>query len=226
MFSTNLITIPTAEDLGNREWLSFWASYMGGALGIAATLIAFSFTAKQNSLQHNQTQTEIKEQERLRIMPCADTICSKATALSEHCIVLTPGGHHRYYYLPNEPENIRYNCNQMLPQDSLYVVNVTIRNLGGVMRSITIYNAAMEESAQLTGIITGESLELSIVHMIEEMNPCEFRIEFDDIQGRRYFQTFSYSLHFFKFGNRVEEYDKHVTKVLKHDFISFPKPTT
>jgi len=214
LFLNTLVIIPTAEGLGNREWLSFWASYMGGILGIVATLIAFSFTARQNSLQHKQMQTELKEQERLRLMPCADVICSKAAMpsehYSEHCILLTGGGGGAYHFLLNEPGNVRERIVDLLlhnqdDQSDIYAVNVVIRNLGGVMRAIAVTNTMMKEPAQLSGIITGQSLELCVIHQVDEMSECKFRIEFDDIQGRRYFQTFSYFLTF------SQNFAEHVT---------------
>jgi len=222
-FTSNIVTIPTAEGLGNKEWLDFWASYIGGILGIAATLIAFSLTAKLNDFQHKQMQEELKEQERINIMPCADVICSKANMLSEYCIVLTSGGKYRFYHLSNESESVQNNCKLMLSQDSIYIVNVIIHNLGGVMRAVTVKNTMMKESAQLAGIITGQSLELCIIHEVDEMSQCEFCIEFEDIQGRRYYQTFSYSLHLAKGGKRVSKYDEHVIKVLKYDFANYPE---
>ena len=45
---------PTPSDLGNKEWLGFWASFLGGAIGGVATLMAITLTLKQNLDNHNQ----------------------------------------------------------------------------------------------------------------------------------------------------------------------------
>lgn len=61
--------IPTANDLGNAEWLSFWGGYLGSAFGVIASLFAFMFTYIQNEKQHKQTREEMKNSERLSVRP-------------------------------------------------------------------------------------------------------------------------------------------------------------
>lgn len=42
----------TPSDLGNKEWLSFWASFIGGSIGGVATLVAIYYTLLQNNKNH------------------------------------------------------------------------------------------------------------------------------------------------------------------------------
>ena len=39
-------SIPTANDLGNKEWLGFWGSYIGGCFGGLCTLITIYLTIR------------------------------------------------------------------------------------------------------------------------------------------------------------------------------------
>lgn len=60
--------LSTGTDLGNREWLTFWSGYLGGA----ATLIAVFLTLRQNSRIVEQNEKIIlnnQEETRLSIMP-------------------------------------------------------------------------------------------------------------------------------------------------------------
>lgn len=54
-------SMKTAEGLGNPDWLNFWAAYVGGALGVITTFIAFTFTYKQNEKQNKDIQEQNKD---------------------------------------------------------------------------------------------------------------------------------------------------------------------
>lgn len=63
--------LSTGTDLGNREWLTFWSGYLGGA----ATLIAVFLTLRKNSRIVEQNEKIIlnnQEETRLSIMPYFD----------------------------------------------------------------------------------------------------------------------------------------------------------
>ncbi|MBM7613848.1 hypothetical protein [Alkaliphilus hydrothermalis] len=44
----------TPSDLGNSEWLSFWGSYIGGAIGGIGTLLAVYFTIRYYEVQNER----------------------------------------------------------------------------------------------------------------------------------------------------------------------------
>lgn len=52
---------PTPNDLGNKDWLSFWGSFLGGCFGGITTLIAVYLTLKQNLQNHQQIIDEQNE---------------------------------------------------------------------------------------------------------------------------------------------------------------------
>lgn len=63
---------PTPSDLGNKEWLAFWGSFIGGSIGGIATLFAVYYTLKQN-IEQNQTNLNVqRKQSRLDIIPYID----------------------------------------------------------------------------------------------------------------------------------------------------------
>jgi len=50
----------SAPSLNNANWLGFWGSYAGSALGVLATLVAFSFTYYQNNKQSKDIKAQNK----------------------------------------------------------------------------------------------------------------------------------------------------------------------
>ena len=59
----------TAENLSNKEWLGFWGSYLGSAFALVATLVIFLMTYWQNEKVNKDTKFQIKEQNRLSVLP-------------------------------------------------------------------------------------------------------------------------------------------------------------
>ena len=55
-------SIPTANDLGNKEWLGFWGSYIGGCFGGLCTLITIYLTIRYYEKQENEHKTELAVQ--------------------------------------------------------------------------------------------------------------------------------------------------------------------
>lgn len=56
------LPIPTAVNLGNAEWLSFWGSYIGGCLGGVCTLITIYVTIKYYEKQEKSHKEELEVQ--------------------------------------------------------------------------------------------------------------------------------------------------------------------
>lgn len=63
---------PTPSDLGNKDWLAFWGSFLGGCFGGIATLFAVYYTLKQNLSQHQQLMDEQNKKTRLEVLPFID----------------------------------------------------------------------------------------------------------------------------------------------------------
>lgn len=62
----------TPSDIGNKDWLTFWGSFIGGSIGGIATLFAVYYTLRQN-LEHNQNNLDVQmKQSRLGIIPYID----------------------------------------------------------------------------------------------------------------------------------------------------------
>lgn len=56
------VSIPTASDLGNKEWIGFWGSYIGGCFGGLCTLITIYLTIRYYEKQENEHKTELAVQ--------------------------------------------------------------------------------------------------------------------------------------------------------------------
>lgn len=103
----------TALGLGNAEWLSFWGSYTGSALGVLATFTAFTLTYLQSDKQNkaiqeqNQkiqeqnvnTQNMMIEQRRLQSLPFinAQETSRKTQKIDDSFLSFDNNG---YYYNP------------------------------------------------------------------------------------------------------------------------------
>ncbi|KAF5062178.1 hypothetical protein DSECCO2_307550 [anaerobic digester metagenome] len=111
--------LTSAPSLDNTSWLGFWGSYAGSALGVLATLVAFSFTYYQNNKQNRQIQEQnnqiqkqnvetkelMKQQMRLQSLPFININItgwlSVAGSSGKHTIMLNNDGE---YYL-SDPRN-------------------------------------------------------------------------------------------------------------------------
>lgn len=58
------IRIPTPEGLHASDWLSFWGSYLGGALGCVAAIAALRHSQKEAKRQHEEVQEQLEESRR------------------------------------------------------------------------------------------------------------------------------------------------------------------
>ena len=56
------IPIQTPADLGNKEWISFWGSYLGGCVGGVCTLITIYATIKYYEKQDQAHKIELEDQ--------------------------------------------------------------------------------------------------------------------------------------------------------------------
>lgn len=56
------VSIPTATDLGNKEWIGFWGSYIGGCFGGLCTLITIYLTIHYYEKQEIDHKTELAMQ--------------------------------------------------------------------------------------------------------------------------------------------------------------------
>ncbi|MBQ2997271.1 MAG: hypothetical protein IJE22_08600 [Oscillibacter sp.] len=62
------IPIPTLSSLSSSDWLAFWGSYLGGALGCFPAMAALQHSHKESARQHEETRTD----RRLSVMPVFD----------------------------------------------------------------------------------------------------------------------------------------------------------
>lgn len=69
------LNIKTATGVGNAEWLGFWGAYVGSALGVFVTFLAFTLTYRQNARQNEDIKEQnksIQEQNKIILEQNAD----------------------------------------------------------------------------------------------------------------------------------------------------------
>lgn len=62
----------TPWDLSNKDWLSFWGSFLGGCIGGIATLFAVYYTLKQNLVYYHQSIKKQDHKTRIEVLPYID----------------------------------------------------------------------------------------------------------------------------------------------------------
>ena len=55
-------SFPTVKDLGNKEWIGFWGSYIGGCFGGFCTLVTIYLTIRYYEKQESEHKTELANQ--------------------------------------------------------------------------------------------------------------------------------------------------------------------
>lgn len=193
------LTIRSAFDLGNKEWLSFCGSYLGGIIGAFATLIALFATYKQNEIQHKSTRDEMREQKRLQVLPAVSVSIKDASYSEiERSVV---------YYLDLETEefgmgnikDLSFFCNPEVKEYSSHFQLFTIRNIG--VAALLGANLLYKESKRdikgigfLGALQKGEEIKVYFLFPDEpKYMKYNFAIKFFDIYGNAYEQFFSYS---------------------------------
>lgn len=63
------LRIPTAPELNNSSWLSFWGTYVGSLAGGVTTLIALYFTINYYKKQEDNHKLELLEQQKQQYLP-------------------------------------------------------------------------------------------------------------------------------------------------------------
>lgn len=63
------LKIPTASELNNSSWLSFWGTYIGSLTGGVTTLIALYFTINYYKKQEDNHRFELLEQQKQQYLP-------------------------------------------------------------------------------------------------------------------------------------------------------------
>lgn len=204
----------SGKDLGNKEWLGFWGSYLGGV----ATLFAVWLTLRQNERTFLQNQRNIEFQEeraRISAMPYIDVYLSlekdihKSTLQPPNGFIILKDNKTRWMTadLPKEyhkilessvEENIDENGVTCVKVTDIYLVKlVLIQKAPSLARSIELTTKmpdTKDEALYLTPKFTlseGEKIQLPI--LFDRGLPkgrYEFTINFEDIEGRPYRQIF------------------------------------
>ena len=172
----------------DKNWLSFWGTFIGSIIAALATFIAFYFTYSANIA----TQTEMNEQSRIEILPFLNVL--KYESLNE------PG--RNLGRIQFEPQIIRVDLDFNKPADAL--LNLRIQNIG----KATAVNIKLQYNRCSTNVLAnlpcGEAVYLFFYAKIHDPTPFELNLIFSDLDGRNYKQTFKVSPHMHSFTDTAE----------------------
>ncbi|GEM04543.1 hypothetical protein HMI01_15310 [Halolactibacillus miurensis] len=222
--------IETGKYLGNKEWLAFWGSYIGGV----TTLIAVLLTLNQNRVVIDQNRVVIdqnkemlnfqEEQYRISIMPVLDVRISLKESLHMEklhppngFIILNQESNTQVSSLPKEYSEV-IDSNMLEESDdgitiSTYMVNLTFIRLVITQKThlvamnvqLSMYKDEKELSITPHFVLASEeSVKLPL--LIDKNFPSgdyKFILRFQDTQGRSYHQFFNI---------KIEGYDKYSLK--------------
>ncbi|WP_214805764.1 MULTISPECIES: hypothetical protein [unclassified Exiguobacterium] len=219
----------SGKDLGNKEWLGFWGSYLGGT----ATLLAVWLTLRQNKkiiiqneqiLFYNKKGLEFQEEKaRLSILPYIDVNIFNNEDIhklnlqqpSGFIILKRPKESLITNKLSDEYRGILENPLEEIHSDGVIttmVIDVCLINLVLTQKSPSLARniyLTIEDSNSNTEPLTltplfvlseGEKLQLPI--LFDRGFPkerYEFTLNFEDIEGRLYKQKFY--IHYKRAGN-------------------------
>jgi hypothetical protein len=186
-------SLGSADGLGNDAWLRFGGSYMGSALGVMVTFIAFAFTYRQNEKQSR----DIQEQNKIIQEQNAAILQQNTDAQS------LAGERRRLQALPF----INVRKESISDPDPLYKT-VHLDYDGYIIEEETVIGAVIYVSFRNIGVgpaidweLSGESLghlpagDSSIfalnLPLVNYMNVLRFEIRFCDREFRKYRQVIS-----------------------------------
>lgn len=193
------INIPTAPDLGNQDWLSFWGGYLGGIVGMVGTIIALLISyqqnkqlhkdaKKQNKMFHKSEQKQRQESLRLQILPYIsvsniDYDFNAADKSKNPAKDVIDFGSEKLSISPYDGTintSTIYKAIIRLTNNGLGTVVRILLSCEGKIRSVPLHDLAPKAFHTLCLFISDEREYFITIH-------------FEDIYNNRYIQTFSFN---------------------------------
>lgn len=187
------LPIPTLSTLTSGNWLSFWGSYLGGAIGCIPAIAAFRHTQVESARLHEETA----EAKRCSVMPMF-SISTNTQFFDDNltknscCVALNPAGNAEvktpysdadastFLYNHSFNDFVRYNCQ--------------LQNVGlGPALNLEIY-VKLESNPNQSRVIfntygTGEAAHFLLC--VPKKLTSNIQISYSDIFDNRYKQSFS-----------------------------------
>ncbi len=200
--------VKTAANLGNKEWLAFWGSYLGGV----ATLTAVVLTLLQNQKVIKQNEKILNHQEkraRLAHMPFIDVLILNDKDKELHKTKLQPPNTFitlspndtlissqlpKKYHVPIEQgtEEVKESHVTRLIATEINFIRLQITQKGPSLSSKTQLQLENEDLSPPFTLAPGESVILPVLFDSgwPEGN-YKFIFSYEDIEGYKYEQFFS-----------------------------------
>lgn len=174
--------------LGNKEWLGFFGSYLGGIIGAFATLIALFATYKQNELQHRVTRDEMHEQNRLDILPFINYSWVSPETLTDGKVLNTTEHPARIH----DESSIKAAHFSMLSDDRRAIKNIIhieLKNIGkGSAVNCKLVYSGEKDGTAIVSLLPKDTFDFYVLFPLCGKSQG-LTLQFDDVQGRQYQQV-------------------------------------
>ena len=191
-------SIPSISSIDAPTWLTFWGSYLGGAIGCLPAIAALQHSRQEARRQH----LENEKNRRLSALPVfAGTLDSPALVIGEveHLATLSGMIHlsqERGFYEPFRSCNPKVYTEQILSADkNVYGTFFELRNIGAGPALNVSLACASSAPVPIQSFGIGEKSTLTfLIHIPPDANEdyearYPIQIRFSDVFGNRYLQV-------------------------------------
>lgn len=200
-FIINLLmspSIPSISSIDAPTWLTFWGSYLGGAIGCLPAIAALQHSRRESRRQHEENE----KSRRLGVLPVfACTLDSPSLVIGEVEHLATLSGmiqlsQERGFYGQFRSWNPKVYTEQILSADkNAYGTFFELRNIGAGPALNVSLACAPSTPIPIQSFGIGEKSTLTfLIHIPPEANEdyevhYPIQIRFSDIFGNRYLQV-------------------------------------
>ena len=203
--------IPTAPGLTTSTWLTFWGSYLGGAIGCLPAIAAYRHSIDESNRQHQEFQEQLQESRKqageqygnmekdrhLSHLPVIDnqltyikSIADLSSSFSSICVVLkqdtNASGH--FQQAPDISE-----INEIIKTNRYDVVLLKIRNIGhGPALAIGLHFAS--SSFSIGTLAEQESCMVLLCLERTDTQAYHLEFSFSDMLGWNYQQSHDFQI--------------------------------
>lgn len=163
-----------------NEWLFFWGASLGGLIGAAVIFIAFLHLSASNNRQHQDTQSTMKELNRISLLPML-TINELLDVPNDNCANIK---------LRKRDLNINDMDLSETEKNQIQKSVIWIKNIGQAAAvHVKIFFPGESNGLEIGHLNKDDLLKLSIyVPYCRNAFECEFCFTYYDLSGQKYSQ--------------------------------------
>lgn len=207
------LAIPTRPDLTAPTWLTFWGSYLGGAIGCLPALAAYRHSIDESKRQHEEFQEQLLENRRqsdeqyksaekdrhLSHLPVIDNQITLLRSISDLSSIShpsiqvlyeqLPGSDGHYIRTPNQSELLR-----IFAKNDHDIILFHVRNIGhGPALSIKI-TSKTTSSVSIGALGEKDSYTFIFCLSPSGKSPHHFKFSYSDMLGWHYQQLHDFQI--------------------------------